>query len=85
MVSFFDASSQADSPPSLLLLPLGAASPLWLFFAGMTGMGVAFWWMTRMSGYAAVEAAPQSPASRPPFVPAVNDERPPQIPVAANA
>jgi hypothetical protein len=27
--------------------PIGAASPLWLMFAGATSMGVAFWWMNR--------------------------------------
>jgi hypothetical protein len=28
--------------------PLGAASPLWLAFAGATGAGLAFWWMSRL-------------------------------------
>jgi translation initiation factor IF-2 len=28
-------------------LPVGAASPLWLAFAGAAGVGVAYWWMTR--------------------------------------
>lgn len=27
--------------------PLGAASPLWLFYAGAASAGVAYWWMTR--------------------------------------
>jgi predicted flap endonuclease-1-like 5' DNA nuclease len=39
-----------------LRLPLGVASPLWLAFASAAGAGVAYWWMTRWTGAANLEA-----------------------------
>lgn len=47
-------------------LPVGAASPLWLMFAGAASMGVAYWWLSRWRTPTHLEAmlAP-SPAAAP--------------------
>jgi hypothetical protein len=39
-----------------LTLPIGAASPLWLAFAGATGAGLAYWWISRWMRPANLEA-----------------------------
>ena len=43
--------------PNLLYVPLGAASPLWLMFAGAASAGVAYWWMIRWTAATHLEAA----------------------------
>jgi predicted flap endonuclease-1-like 5' DNA nuclease len=48
---------QADfDTESALRFPIGAASPLWLAFASAAGAGVAYWWMTRWTQPANLEA-----------------------------
>jgi hypothetical protein len=37
-------------------LPIGAASPLWLMFAGAASAGVAFWWLNRWRNMTNLEA-----------------------------
>ena len=49
-----DMSPQSPNP---FYVPLGAASPLWLMFAGAASAGVAFWWMTRWTAATHLEAA----------------------------
>ena len=49
-----DMSPQSPNP---LYVPLGAASPLWLMFAGAASAGVAYWWMTRWTAATHLEAA----------------------------
>jgi hypothetical protein len=56
-----------SEPSKTLSLPIGAASPLWLAFAGAASAGVAFWWMTRWTRAARGEA--EAPAKlEPPVV-----------------
>lgn len=43
--------------PNPFYVPLGAASPLWLMFAGAASAGVAYWWMTRWTAATHLEAA----------------------------
>lgn len=43
-------------------VPLGLSSPLWLPFAAATGAGLAFWWMTRWTRSANLEAAMEAMA-----------------------
>jgi len=38
-------------------LPVGAASPLWLMFAGAASAGVAYWWLNRWRNATNLEAA----------------------------
>ncbi|MBA4014037.1 MAG: hypothetical protein C0481_19410 [Phenylobacterium sp.] len=78
----------AEGPASLdpqkaLYIPVGAASPLWFMFAGAASAGVAYWWMTRWTDRANLEAllAPSSAATLP--APAA-DSVPPE-PLAAVA
>lgn len=52
----FDTDLVDFNAESALRLPLGAASPLWLAFASAAGAGVAFWWMTRWTEAANLEA-----------------------------
>lgn len=49
-----DVSPQSPNP---FYVPLGAASPLWLMFAGAASAGVAYWWMTRWTATTHLEAA----------------------------
>ena len=49
-----DLSPQSPNP---FYVPLGAASPLWLMFAGAASAGVAYWWMTRWTAATHLEAA----------------------------
>jgi hypothetical protein len=37
-------------------LPVGAASPLWLVYAGAASAGIAYWWMTRWASPSNLEA-----------------------------
>jgi outer membrane biosynthesis protein TonB len=39
-----------------LALPIGAASPLWLMFAGAASAGVAYWWFNRWRNVTNLEA-----------------------------
>ena len=59
---------------------VGAASPLWGYFAGAAAAGVAFWWMTRplradnlealfIAGRAAALPSPETGEAEVPFVP----------------
>ncbi len=48
-----DAKAQAEKAFSL---PLGAASPLWLAYAGATAGAMTYWWMTRWMKPANLEA-----------------------------
>lgn len=43
-----------------MYVPLGLASPLWLPFAAATGAGLTFWWMTRWTAPANLEAMMQA-------------------------
>lgn len=45
-----------------MYVPLGMASPLWLPFAAATGAGLTFWWMTRWTQAANLEAMMQAMA-----------------------
>jgi len=48
-----------------LYAPLGLASPLWLFFAGATSAGLAYWWMTRWPMMATNLEATMAPVETP--------------------
>jgi outer membrane biosynthesis protein TonB len=52
--------------------PIGAASPLWLAFAGVAGLGVAYWWMRRwmqpVNADAFLLAAPKAAPAPEPMV-----------------
>lgn len=65
-----DLSSQSPNP---FHVPLGAASPLWLMFAGAASAGVAYWWMTRWTAATHLEAA-FGAAKLPPAAPAPEPE-----------
>ena len=43
-------------PQKALYIPVGAASPLWFLFAGAASAGLAYWWMTRFTDRANLEA-----------------------------
>mgnify|MGYP000943814578 CR=1 FL=1 len=51
MVAIYDAEPQSktvfEDPAAALHTPIGAASPLWMMFAGAATMGVAYWWLSR--------------------------------------
>lgn len=53
----FAAEDGSRSAQEVLNYPIGAASPLWLAYAGAAGAGVAYWWMTRWTQPANLEAA----------------------------
>jgi predicted flap endonuclease-1-like 5' DNA nuclease len=81
---------QADfDTESALRFPIGAASPLWLAFASAAGAGVAYWWMTRWTQYANLEAfdgfAPRAAETPAPALarPAIVAEPAPEAPVEA--
>jgi hypothetical protein len=42
---------------------IGAASPLWAYFAGAAMTGVAFWWTSRWMRPEALEAAAEAVAA----------------------
>ena len=50
-----EAETLAD-PKTLLLVPVGLASPLWTLFAGAAVSGAAWWWMSRWAQPANLEA-----------------------------
>jgi hypothetical protein len=84
----FDEAAPADAAKALHL-QLGAASPLWLVFAGAAGVGMAYWWMSRWAQPVNLEAwfgATLDPASGPAPAPteaAVAEiAKPPEPPVA---
>lgn len=54
-MSLVETPQFTPKPLSQALL-VGAASPLWGFFAGAAATGVAFWWMTRWTQPANLEA-----------------------------
>ena len=66
-----------SEPSKSLSLPIGAASPLWLAFAGAASAGVAFWWMTRWTR--AVRAEPEAAKLEPPVVEPLIIEAPAEI------
>ena len=70
-----------SEPSKSLSLPIGAASPLWLAFAGAASAGVAFWWMTRWTR--AVRAEPEAAKLEPPVVEPLIIEAPAEIVAAA--
>ena len=47
-----------------LRVPIGAASPLWLVFAGAASVGLGVWWMSRLMKPMAY-LAPRPPAAEP--------------------
>ena len=54
-----------ETPPESKAVPhylLGAASPLWAYFATAAAGGVAFWWMTRWTRPVNLEAMLAEPA-----------------------
>lgn len=51
-----DTENSDFRPDSAMRLPLGAASPLWFAFASAASAGVAYWWMTRWTQPAHLEA-----------------------------
>jgi hypothetical protein len=51
-------------------VPIGAASPLWLAFAGAAGAGLAYWWISRWMRPANLEAWLSPPRTAPPVPPA---------------
>src|SRR5206468_10196658 len=46
-----------DRVKKALSFPLGVASPLWIAFGAAASAGVAYWWMTRWTKAANLEAA----------------------------
>lgn len=76
MLETTDIPAKAVTPNVMV----GAASPLWGYFAGAAAVGVAFWWMTRplkapnlealfAAGEAAALPAPEVVEAEAPFVP----------------
>ncbi|WP_293677623.1 hypothetical protein [uncultured Phenylobacterium sp.] len=63
----YPETSHVPEPKSLPNYMVGAASPLWAYFAGAAAGGVAFWWMTRWARPANLEAmfAAAAPATEP--------------------
>lgn len=51
-----ELSAISKDPQALLRIPVGAASPLWGLFAGAAMTGAAWWWMTRWTRPANLEA-----------------------------
>ena len=75
-------TTSTSDPTKPFSLPIGAASPLWLAFAGAASAGVAFWWMTRWTRAARGEA--EAPAKlEPPVVEPLIIEAPAEIVAAA--
>lgn len=59
-----------------MYVPLGLASPMWLPFAAATSAGLAFWWMTRWTRPANIEAMMEALAP-PMTLPVVAEPEPP--------
>lgn len=57
-LTFFEEGPVSLDPRAALHVPIGAASPLWLLFAGAATSGMAYWWMTRWAAYTHIEATP---------------------------
>jgi hypothetical protein len=51
-----EISMPRPSPEAMMRIPLGAASPLWLLFAGAAMSGAAWWWMSQWTRPANLEA-----------------------------
>jgi hypothetical protein len=51
-----ELSALSKDPQALIRIPVGAASPLWGLFAGVAMSGAAWWWMTRWTRPANLEA-----------------------------
>ena len=51
-----ELSAISKDPQALLRIPVGVASPLWGLFAGAAMTGAAWWWMTRWTRPANLEA-----------------------------
>ena len=73
---------RSQSPP--LFRPqmmIGAASPLWGYFAGAALTGVAFWWMTRWMPSLSIAEIAAPPAPRAARVPRLVVVEPVEAPV----
>ena len=51
-----ELSAISKDPQALVRIPVGAVSPLWGLFAGAAMSGAAWWWMTRWTRPANLEA-----------------------------
>lgn len=51
-----ELSAISKDPQAFIRIPVGAASPLWGLFAGAAMSGAAWWWMTRWTRPANLEA-----------------------------
>ena len=51
-----ELSAISKDPQALIRIPVGAVSPLWGLFAGAAMSGAAWWWMTRWTRPANLEA-----------------------------
>ena len=51
-----ELSAISKDPQALIRIPVGVASPLWGLFAGAAMTGAAWWWMTRWTRPANLEA-----------------------------
>ena len=51
-----ELSAISKDPQALIRIPVGAVSPLWGLFAGAAMTGAAWWWMTRWTRPANLEA-----------------------------
>lgn len=64
MIPLFDPSNdkqRLEATEKAMLFPVGAASPLWLMFAGAATAGMAFWWATRWRTATNLEAVLPAP------------------------
>lgn len=62
MTSPFAEAFEPKDAAKALRLPIGAASPLWLMFAGAASAGVAYWWFSRWRTVTNLEALLPEPA-----------------------
>lgn len=60
-LTVFEEGRVSLDPQKALYVPVGAASPLWLLFAGAASAGVAYWWMTRWADRTNLEALLATP------------------------
>lgn len=80
MSELFDLSDEttpAAKAARAMQMPIGAASPLWVLFAGAASAGVAYWWLTRWRNpthLEAMAALPSAPLEEPEAPPAVDVE-----------
>lgn len=63
----------AQDAEKALRFPIGAASPLWIAFAGAAAVGAAYWWSTRWFKPVNLEAMAALPAAAEPAVEAAAD------------